>query len=70
MEILTVYGNLSQFQGDLEKAEEVYDESLAVSTRSGDKLQISQSLRGLSALAYMKSEFAAARDLGSRRPLP
>ena len=62
-EILTVYGNLSQFQGDLEKAQELYDESLLVSTRSGDKLQISQSLRGLAALAYMKSEFGTAREL-------
>jgi len=62
-EILTVYGNLSQFQGDLEQAQVSYEESLAVSTRSGDKLQKSQSLRGLAALAYMRGDFELAKSL-------
>jgi tetratricopeptide (TPR) repeat protein len=65
-EILTVYGNLSQFQGDVEKAQMLYEESLAVSTRSGDKIQIAQSLRGLAALAYMKDDFELARNLVER----
>jgi tetratricopeptide (TPR) repeat protein len=65
-EILTVYGNLSQFQGDLEKAQVLYEESLAVSTRSGDKVQIAQSLRGLAALAYMRDHFDLAKSLIER----
>ena len=65
-EVLTVYGNLSQFQGDVEKAEVLYEESLTVSTRSADKLQISQSLRGLAALAYMRDDFDLAKSLIER----
>ena len=61
--ILTGYGNLSQFLGDVETAHRIYEESLAVSNRTGDKIQISQSLRGLAALAYMRSEFEPAKAL-------
>ena len=61
--ILTCHGNLSQFHGDVQKAQAMYKESLAVSTRSGDRKQISQSLRGLAALDYMNGDFASAREL-------
>lgn len=61
-EILTGYGNLSQFLGDSVKADELYAESLTVSTRSDDKKRMSQSLRGIAAIAYMRGDFPSARE--------
>jgi len=60
--ILTANGNMSQFRGILDKAQELYDESLVVARGSGDQAQISQSLRGLGAVAYMRDDFRSARQ--------
>jgi len=60
--ILTAYGNMSQFRGILDKAQELYGESLTVARRSGDQAQISQSLRGLGAVGYMRDHLGAARE--------
>lgn len=60
-QILTAYGNMSQFRGILDKAQELYGESLTIARKSGDQAQISQSLRGLGAVAYMRNDHPAAR---------
>jgi non-specific serine/threonine protein kinase len=59
--ILTAYGAISQFQGAVGKARELYDEGLAIARRLNEPSQIAQSLRGLAALAYIQSDFASTR---------
>ena len=59
--ILTAYGNMSQFRGILGKAQALYGEGLTVARRGGDQAQISQSLRGLGAIAYLQDDLVSAR---------
>jgi non-specific serine/threonine protein kinase len=61
--LLTICGNISQFQGDIQKAHKFYEEGLAAARRSGDQKYIAQSLRGLGALAYIKYDLPTARKL-------
>ncbi|HTK38869.1 MAG TPA: NB-ARC domain-containing protein, partial [Pyrinomonadaceae bacterium] len=59
--ILTAYGNMSQFRGNLAKAQVLYGEGLTVARRGSNQAQISQSLRGLGAVAYLQDDLVSAR---------
>jgi tetratricopeptide (TPR) repeat protein len=61
--LLTACGNISQFQGAVTKAYEFYTEALAAARKSGNQTYVSQSLRGLGALAYVDLDFREARKL-------
>jgi non-specific serine/threonine protein kinase len=60
--LLTACGNIRQFQGEIEAAQKFYGDGLAAARESGNQRYISQSLRGLGALAYIKYEFHNARN--------
>jgi non-specific serine/threonine protein kinase len=59
--LLTACGNIRQFQGETAAAQEFYGRGLIAARESGNQRYISQSLRGLGALAYIKYDFANAR---------
>lgn len=61
--ILTVCGNIGQFQGNIRKAHTFYDEALTAARQTGNRKLIAQSLRGVGALAYLQYDFITARDL-------
>ena len=61
--ILTLCGNVTQFQGDIKKAHTFYDEALTAARMTGDPRSIAQSLRGVGALAYVQYDFVSAREL-------
>jgi predicted ATPase len=61
--ILTVCGNISQFQGDIRKAHTFYEEALIAARQTGNQKIIAQSLRGVGALAYLQHDFLTARNL-------
>jgi tetratricopeptide (TPR) repeat protein len=61
--ILTLCGNVTQFQGDVRKAHTFYDEALSAARQTGNSKFIAQSLRGVGALAYLQYDFISAREL-------
>ena len=61
--ILTLCGNISQFQGDIDSAFEFYEKCLSAARLSGKQTHVARSLRGLGALAYLKYDFVTARTL-------
>ena len=61
--ILTVSGNISQFQGDIKKAYSFYDQALNSARLSENQKYVAQSLRGLGATAYLQYDFVDARKL-------
>ena len=61
--LLTLCGNVTQFQGDIKKAHTFYDEALTAARQTGDPKHIAQSLRGVGALAYLQYDFISAREL-------
>lgn len=56
-------GNLSHRQGDYDSARALYDESLNIRRRLGDKQGISASLNNLASVAYRQGDYDAARAL-------
>jgi predicted ATPase/tRNA A-37 threonylcarbamoyl transferase component Bud32 len=60
--LLTICGNISQFQGDVETARRNYEESLSAARLSGKQNYVAQSLRGLGALAYVSYDLGNARN--------
>jgi len=61
--ILTLCGNVTQFQGDISKAHTFYDKGLTAARQTGNSKFIAQSLRGVGALSYLQYDFLSARDL-------
>ena len=61
--LLTACGNISQFQGQRDRAEEFYQDALAAARLSGNEAYIAQSLRGLGAMRYIKLDLGTAREL-------
>jgi len=61
--LLTLCGNIRQFQGDIDNALEFYEKCLTTARLSGKQTHIARSLRGLGALAYLKYDFVTARTL-------
>ena len=59
-EALTILGNLTQFRGDLDGAQNYYLACLDDGRTYDDKVQISKSLRGLAAVDYLRSDFPSA----------
>ena len=63
--ILTLCGNINQFQGERLKASEYYQQGLADARLSGNQAVIAQSLRGLSAMSYIDLDLERAREFAS-----
>jgi DNA-binding CsgD family transcriptional regulator/tetratricopeptide (TPR) repeat protein len=56
-------GELSHSQGDLDRAQELREEALALSARLGDEAQIGAALNGLAYVIRRKGEFVRARAM-------
>jgi ATP/maltotriose-dependent transcriptional regulator MalT len=61
--VLSGGAELSHSQGDLDRAEELREEALAVSRRLGDEEQIAAALNGLAFVLRRRGEFARARAM-------
>lgn len=61
--VLSGGGELAHSQGDLDRAEELREEALAVSRRLGDEVQIAAALNGLAFVIRRRGEFARARAM-------
>jgi tetratricopeptide (TPR) repeat protein len=60
---LSVLGHLTTFQGDLESARPLYEESLAISRTLGDVASVISSLNALGVQAQLKGDLHKARTL-------
>lgn len=58
---LNVAGNLARLQSDYASARALFEESLVISRKLGDKRGIAHSLNGLGLVAYAQSDYASAR---------
>jgi predicted ATPase/DNA-binding CsgD family transcriptional regulator/Tfp pilus assembly protein PilF len=56
-------GELSHSQGDLDRAQELCQEALAISSQLGDETQIADALNGLAFVIRRRGEFARARAM-------
>jgi predicted ATPase/DNA-binding CsgD family transcriptional regulator len=56
-------GHLAWSQGDLDRAQALREESLALSRQAGDKREIANALNGLGIVTRRRGNFEAARDL-------
>jgi len=56
-------GELSHGQGDLDRAQELCQEALAISSQLGDEAQIAEALNGLAFVIRRRGEFARARAM-------
>ena len=56
-------GELSQSQGDLDRAQELREAGLALATQLGDEVQIADALNGLAFVIRRRGEFARARAM-------
>jgi predicted ATPase/DNA-binding CsgD family transcriptional regulator len=56
-------GELSHSQGDLDRAQELCQEALAMSSQLGDEAQIADALNGLAFVIRRRGEFARARAM-------
>jgi predicted ATPase len=64
-------GELSHSLGDLDRAQDLREEALAVSSQLGDEAQIADALNGLAFVIRRKGEFARARHAsGGPRTVP
>jgi ATP/maltotriose-dependent transcriptional regulator MalT len=63
VKVLAGGGELSHSQGDLDRAQELREEALAVSSQLGDEAQIAAALDGLAFVIRRKGEFARARAM-------
>ena len=61
--VLTVCGNMSQFQGDVPSARDFYTKALAAARETGNKKYVAQSLRGVAATAYIQYDLSEANKL-------
>ncbi len=61
--VLAGGGELSHSQGDLDRAEELREEALELSSQLGDVAQIAAALNGLAFVIRRKGEFARARAM-------
>jgi DNA-binding CsgD family transcriptional regulator/tetratricopeptide (TPR) repeat protein len=61
--VLCGRGELSHSLGDLDRAQELREEALAVSSQLGDEAQIADALNGLAFVIRRKGEFARARAM-------
>jgi predicted ATPase/DNA-binding CsgD family transcriptional regulator len=61
--VLAGGGELSHSQGDLDRAEELREEALELSSQLGDEAQIAAALNGLAFVIRRKGEFARARAM-------
>ncbi len=62
-EIHTGLGNVTQYQGNIDLAGEQYRKGLAISRELDDAKRISNSLRGIAAVAYMNRDFKTAGEV-------
>jgi len=62
LKLLSLCGNIQQFQGHLDEALEYYERSLKSARATGNEKFISQALRGVGALSYLRNDLAAARE--------
>lgn len=61
--VLSAGGELAHSQGDLDSAQELREEALAVSRRLGDEVQIAAALNGVAFVIRRRGEFARARAM-------
>jgi ATP/maltotriose-dependent transcriptional regulator MalT len=61
--VLSGGGELAHSQGDLDRAQELREEALALSRRLGDEVQIAAALNGLAFVIRRRGEFARARAM-------
>ncbi len=59
--LLYGFGQVATYQGDIETARRMYEESLAVSKEAGEKRQIALASRGLGTIAKLRGDFTTAR---------